>query len=178
MYESRGLVGARLFINDIEGYFLLPLKGASGVRFGDSSGTTLHYIRGISGENIELQPGSLPSTDTRTITLPRILNVFEKSSDNRVFYKVLATLQWADTASGIFYEIIGTDGTVVDLLCSFSDTSLAKDLFAILQLGRSFHILEQEFPGLVRQGCGLCLQLMEEIQPGGLETDKTSQLKK
>ncbi len=92
LYESKGLVGARKFMADIEGLFLGPMRGQTGVSFGELSTRMVHYIRGISGRSFEFNVAQVPTTDTRTIFLPGSLETFQEKEKNILLYKLLVTL--------------------------------------------------------------------------------------
>ena len=51
LYESKGLLGARQFMADVDKFFLGPMRGEAGVAFSDISTRMLHYVRGISGQS-------------------------------------------------------------------------------------------------------------------------------
>ncbi len=172
LYESKGLIGARQFMADVNGSFLGPMRGQAGVAFEEIAPTMMHYLRGISGRSFDFATAALPSTDTRTIYLPEFLDAFAGKETNVFLYKLLVSLQWEHVASRVFTRVLGPELRAKDPLADFPDRQLAADLLAILQFIRVFRRLEQELPGLIRRGRELCLSLVQGIVPGGLKNNK------
>jgi len=172
LYESKGLAGARRFMEDVNGLFLGPMRGKAGVAFEEIAPTMMHYLRGISGRSFDFATAALPSTDTRTIYLPEFLAAFPDKENNRFLYKFLVSLQWGNVASRVFTRVLDPGLTAKDPLASYPDRELAADLLAVLQFVVVFQHLERELPGLIRRGRGFCLRLIEDIVPGGLKNNK------
>jgi nitric oxide reductase NorD protein len=171
-YEKKGLLGARQFMADVDRFFIGPMRGEAGVAFKEISVRMVHYICGISGRSFNFNVAQLPSTDTSTIFLPEFLNTFPDKEDNIFFYKFLLSLQWGHVDSGLFDDMISPDQVVQDVCSQYSDRRLAADLFSALQFIKVFRHLEWELPGLIRQGRHLCLKLIKEIEPCGVEKEQ------
>lgn len=170
VYEKKGLAGARAFMDDVDKSFLGPMRGEAGVALAEVSPVLLPYIRGVSGLHLHLDCAAVPGTDTGTIYLPEHLDQFPEREKNVLLYKMIVSLQWAQLASGIYQEAAGTSGEDqpdCDPLADFSDRLLAADLLAALQFSRVYRLVAAELPGLIRQGRGLCLRLIEAIAPRG-----------
>ncbi|MGB3212760.1 MAG: VWA domain-containing protein [Desulforhopalus sp.] len=172
LYESRGLLGARRFMADVDKYFLGPMRGETGVAFEEISARMVHYLRGISGRSFELDIAQVPSTDTKTIFLPGFLDTFPGKQNNIFLYKFLLSLQWGNVESRIFAEAIIAEPAPQDLFSEYPDRQLAKDLLSALQFVKVFRYLELELPGLVRQGRELCHLLIKHITAGDGDKDK------
>ncbi len=172
LYERKGLVGARQFMADVDKFFLGPLRGEASVSFAEVSATMIHYLRGISGRSIDFNVAQLPSTDTRTIFLPELIDAFPGKKNNIFLYKLIVSLQWGHVKSRIFSAMPGDDEASKKVFARYPDNQLAADLFSVLQLIRVFRHLELELPGLIRQGRELCLRLIKEIVPGAAEKEK------
>jgi nitric oxide reductase NorD protein len=177
LYESKGLLGARQFMADIEGSFLGPMRGQAGVSFDELSTRMVHYSRGISGRSFEFGVAQVPTTDTRTIFLPGFLDTFQEKEKNILLYKLLVTLQWANVESRVFFDTLGADNITTDLFSRYPDRQLAVDIFSILQFGRVYRYLKSELPGLVRQAYELCLLLIRTVEPGGVSDEKCNALR-
>ncbi len=172
LYESKGLLGARQFMSDIDKFFLDPMRGKSGVSFREVAAKMSLYCRGISGRFFQFNTAALPSTDTKTIYLPEFLDSFPGKQNNIFLYKLLVSLQWGHVKSRIFSKVLDSRSAAKDLFSRYPDKCLAIDLFSALQFIMVFRDLEQELPGLVRQGRQLCTGLIQKITPCGLEREK------
>ncbi len=164
LYEKKGLLGARAFMANVDKYFLGPRRGEAGVALAEVVGRLLPYLRGVSGLSLHIDAAPLPSTDTRTIFLPGLLEAFPERDKNILMYKVLVTLQWGQIASCLYADVHDRD-IAADPFAAFPNKQLAADLLAVLQFNKVFRFLETELPGMTRQGRGLCCQLIREIRP-------------
>ncbi len=164
LYETKGLLGARAFMADIDKYFLGPRCGEAGVALTEVVGRLLPYIRGVSGLTLQIDAALLPSTDTRTIFLPSFVDAFTERERNILLYKVLVTLQWGQIASRLFADVHDRE-IAADPFAAFPDKKLAGDLLAALQFNKVFGFLKTELPGMARQGLDLCCRLIREIRP-------------
>ena len=162
-YEKQGLRAAQKYMEDVEGNFLCPLRGESGVAFKEVQGYLLPYLRGLSGEALDLAPGETVYTDTSTIFVPHNISVFPDNEDNIFLYKLIVSYQWAFIACSSYTvpdpfslnrKQTQNDSETLwlkDFLDSFSDTRLAADIYHMLETIRVSVFLEQELPGLVRR---------------------------
>ncbi len=178
LYERKGLVGARQFMSDVDRFFLGPLRGEAGVSFAEISTRMVHYLRGISGRTFDFNVAPLPSTDTRTIFLPELIDAFPGKNNNIFLYKLLVSLQWGHVESRVFSEMLSSGNVSQDVFGGYPDRQLAADLFSVLQFIKVFRYLELELPGLIRQGRELCFRLIKTIAPGSVEKEKCFALQK
>ncbi len=167
VYEKKGLVGARTFMADIDKYFLGPMRGEAGVGLAEVAPILLPYIRGVSGLSLNLESAAVPGTDTSTIYLPEQIDLFPERDKNVLLYKMIVSLQWGQIASGIYKDnaTVKECGQYRDPLMRYPDRILAEDLLAALQFRKVYAFLAAELPGLIRQGGGLCEQLVMKIEP-------------
>lgn len=163
LYESKGLLGARQFMADVDKYFLGPMRGEAGVAFSEIATRMIHYLRGISGRSFHFAEGQLPATDTKTIFLPGFVDIFPSLENNIFFYKLIISVQWGHIESRIFLDMDEPDNEPQELLARYPDRQLARDLFSALQFIQVFRRLESELPGLIRQGRELCVGLIGKI---------------
>ncbi len=176
LYESKGLLGARQFMADVDRFFLGPMRGVAGVAFEEIASLMVHYLRGISGRSIQFAVAQLPSTDTATIFLPGFLDTFPDKQHNVFLYKLLISLQWRQVESRIYCQGLAAKTDVLQLLARYPERQLSADLFAAIRFIQAFRSLESELPGLARQGRGLCLGLIQKIVPAGDEKEKSGAL--
>lgn len=177
LYETKGLVGARQFMADVENSFLGPMRGEAGVAFVEVSTKMVHYLRGISGRSFEFGTARLPSTDTKTIFLPDTIDSFPDKRSNIFFYKLLISLQWWHVKSRIYPDMLSQCDNPRDLFSHYSDSRLAADLFSVLQFIKAFRGLEVELPGLIRRGRGICIGFIEEISSIGESGERCAAMK-
>jgi nitric oxide reductase NorD protein len=162
-YEKLGLRAAQRYMADVDGNFLCPLRGESGVPFKQVYGRLLPYLRGLSGMSLDLAPHDVVHTDTSTIFMPHEINLFADNKDNIFMYKLIVSYQWAYIASSSYtvcdVSDIGENDNnglrnslwLKDFLHSFSNPRLASDLYHLLETIRVTAFLENELPGLMRQ---------------------------
>ncbi len=168
-YESGGLAGAREIIGKVDEQFLQPLYSSSSVSFGQISARMVFYIRGISGQQLELQPSPISYTDTRILYVPHSVDFFPAYQQNVLFYKFLVSLHWGFIRQKTFsvkpsatdllsarkhYSIIREDAAepvMQRYFALFPDPRLAADLFFLLEMKRVMTWMDRELPGLTKQ---------------------------
>jgi nitric oxide reductase NorD protein len=182
-YEKQGLRAAQRYMADVEGNFLCPLRGESGVPFKRVHGRLLPYLRGLSGISLELAPHDVVHTDTSTVYVPHEITLFTDDADNIFFYKLIVTYQWAFIACSSYTVAEsaganrqGQDGPTEDLwlqgfIDSFPHPRLAGDLYHLLETIRVTTFLESELPGLMRRK----RSLSDQQQSRGLPLSVTSE---
>ncbi|MFT5698750.1 MAG: nitric oxide reductase NorD protein [Desulforhopalus sp.] len=167
MYETGGLLAARKYMAEPERLFLGPMKGLCGVGFSQVSERMQLYLNGISGKQIQLGVAQRSQSDTGNILVPDFIDTFSAQSDNTLLYKFIISLQWTHIESRVFenyleYDQSGPDNVGSWFTC-FANPQKARDLFAILQFGKSFTRLADTLPGLVQKARPLCLELIAKI---------------
>lgn len=167
-YERRGLIGAREFMAEVDRLFLGPLRGEAGLSFAAIAPLLLCYIRGVSGQPLDLAEGSLPATDTQTIYLPEHLDIFPEKAANALLYKLLVSLQWLHIRSGI-YTAAGVEETLAVQADCRPGGQLARDLFAVLRFREVFAAMVQTLPGLARAARDPVLRMISMISAEGGE---------
>ena len=167
-YEQHGLAGARELIANAGQSFLTPLRKRNMVRFEDVSKRMLFYLRGISGENVDIAFNPVPYTNTTTFYIPTAISVLGSYKQNQLLYKFILTLHWgfhflgtfrifADTHLGLDSADIAerkeleNTGTAKEYFSGFEHPQLAADLFFLLETHRVMHWLRDEFPGLANE---------------------------
>lgn len=180
LYESHGLVGARAFMQDFELFVLHQKEEAASVAFQQVAPLLVHYLRGISGRGFELRTASIPLTDFNSVYLPEQLEILATDTDNRLLYRLLATLMSFQVKMGLFslaakhFELtcsseithVGGSSTAMEnkLFSPYKDKDLARDILAVLQFVYSFRYMQKQLPGLAIQGEGLCRFLLDEVE--------------
>jgi nitric oxide reductase NorD protein len=188
IYERRGLSGVRRFISDVEGNFLEPLRGVSRVNYADIVSTMTHYVRGVGGKPFVLQSAANAGTDTENIYLPSAIDVFPVRRDNELLYKLIISLQWAQSRSRLFGDVVDlaadssvdsvaerAAGSYRDLLfAAYPEKALAEDILSVVQFIKNYYFLADQLPGLVRQTSGICRKILEEISAQGKNSQRAA----
>ena len=101
-YEQKGLGSARELIVNVDRSFLAPLKQHNLVNFEDVRKRMLFYIRGISGEDIDIGLHDISHTSTTTFYVPPVIALLDSYQKNQLLYKFLLTLHWGFHLLGTF----------------------------------------------------------------------------
>ena len=168
-YEKDGLVRARQYISQVEEKFLQPLKTHNRVRFEVISARMLYYIRGVSGQNIDIEKESIAHTDTSTLYVPQEISLLPHFEQNQLIYKFLLSLHWGFIRRGTF-KVLPTEQdfqrlnkkspapseleeqiSVAHYLGLFDNAELAADLFFLLETGCVMAWIREDLPGLAKQ---------------------------
>jgi len=187
-YEKDGLASARQYISQVDEKFLDPLNSQNEVKFEDISARMLFYIRGVSGQNIDIEKELIAQTDTSTLYIPQSISVLPHYSQNQLVYKFLLTLHWGFIRFGTFKTSPSVQefhireetslhrpdrdiqNSVPDFFYSFADIELAADLFFLLEIGRVLSWIRKDLPGLAKQFSGLNHDLIQAFP----QTEKSS----
>ncbi|PHR30566.1 MAG: hypothetical protein COA36_00745 [Desulfotalea sp.] len=180
-YEAGGLLAARNFMADPEKHFLGPLDGRCGARLTSLSERLQLYLCGVFGRRIELGVSKVPTTNIDRVFVPENIDIFTTEADNKLLYKLIVSLQWAHVESRVFEDSLELghrgDGHVTRWLNTFSRPQEAKELFGVLQFVKSFWLLVDVFPGLIRRATPLCSDLIEAISAQGGSVSYCNMLK-
>lgn len=162
-YEKKGLRAAQKYMADVEANFLCPRRKESGMQFKDVYGRLLPYLRGLSGEPLDIAPGNDIFTDTSTIFIPKEISRYSDDADNVFLYKLIVSYQWGYIACGSYIipemerQNKGESSRASSSLWlqyffrSFANEPLAAELYHLLETIRVTQFLEEELPGLMRR---------------------------
>jgi nitric oxide reductase NorD protein len=174
-YEQQGLASARELIVNADHSFLTPLKQHNLVRFEEVRKRMLFYIRGISGEEVDISLSETSYTNTTTFYVVPAISLLDSYQKNQLLYKFLLTLHWGFHLLGTFKtgperdseEAIGStteaQGPMENYLSEFDHPELAADLFFLLETGRVMRWLRQDLPGLAHEFSRLRDELSEAL---------------
>jgi nitric oxide reductase NorD protein len=113
--------------------------------FDDASNFLKYFIRGLAGRELHIVSGNRTFTDTESLYLPSICEVFPFVNANFILYKLTAAHLWAQTSYGTWrYEI------VEKLMGDFA-TDDVMPLFNRLECIRLDACMARDFPGLYRE---------------------------
>ncbi|MGI9537687.1 MAG: nitric oxide reductase activation protein NorD [Desulfocapsaceae bacterium] len=167
-YEQKGLSSARGVIVDAGQLFLTPLRKRNLVRFEDVRKRMLFYLRGVSGEDLEISLDASPHTNTSTFFVPPSISLLDSYQKNQLLYKFLLTLHWGFYLLGTFKIRLETESSenqatdlgsevsippssIADFLSGFYHSELAADIFFLLETGRVMRWLRADLPGLANE---------------------------
>ncbi|MFH1215736.1 MAG: VWA domain-containing protein [Pseudomonadota bacterium] len=192
-YESDGLRAARAYMEDVELNFLCRLRGENGLTLVEAQGKLLHYVRGLAGKNLQIEPAAFVATDTETIFLPREITIFQDKTDNFRVFKLLASFQWAFIHQDLYCHrrstraaLAGSGKNVVptdqqaDLLDfflrQFPVPELARDIYHLLQSVRASFFLKSYLPALMRDAQPFFVQQLQEMSSSPLPAGAAASL--
>jgi nitric oxide reductase NorD protein len=155
-YETGGLRGAQLFMDNVEQQFTRHLRGQGGLRLIDVRTRLQPYVNGLAGRELPLIAADEASTDSESIFLPSEIGVFAEHEENFLLYKLMASFQWASLETGVFAaprSLPLRKKQAHPLDCFFSEflqPDNARRLYHLFETGRVLAFLRQELPGLMR----------------------------
>ncbi len=168
-YELSGLKVAQRFMMDVQGHFVCRLQGKSGLRYSRIVGTMQPYVRGLAGENIDLERADFAFTDTVTVFLPRECSLFADEHDNFLLYKLIVSFQWSFIALRSF--LVSKDQGQANpsaegvlwlhhYFSTFSNHELIADIYHGLETLRARVFLDHELPGLMRDAAPVLAKII------------------
>lgn len=168
IFEADGLRAARSFMADRDNIYFQRLRGQGSLSFEEIPARLLPYVRGLANKNLLVEPGPYASTDTTTIFLPREISSFNDEQQNFLFYKLIATFQWAFIEKDLYCQTAGnyidlcsslTQGfnttpvseeiIVIHFFSCFPQPDLAQEIYCLLQTVRAASFLKDYLPGLM-----------------------------
>ncbi len=164
-YETGGLRGAQLFMDDVEQQFSRHLRGQGGLRLVDVRSRLQPYVNGLAGRELPLIAADAASTDSESIFLPSEIGLFSEHEENFLLYKLMVSFQWASLEAGTFAaprSVSLHKKSAHPLDCFFSDflhPANARSLYHFLETSRVLAFLRQELPGLMRDAATLLPKL-------------------
>ncbi|SHO51043.1 nitric oxide reductase activation protein NorD [Desulfopila aestuarii] len=162
-YEKDGLRGAREFMSESLADTLAAGQ-TTVARLEDVRGRLLPFLRGLSGQPLDLAGSPVAWTDTATVYLPEEIRFFDNRVDNERFYVFLACCQWGYLTVGTFNRIL--DGQepadIFRFLQSSDNQELAGAVYHFLEFSHVWKMLAYELPGLMRQMRPLLQRLVAE----------------
>ncbi len=186
-YEKDGLKGARLFMSEVEHNYFGRMAGTAGTYLEEVRAKLLPFIRGVSGDQLDIAAASFAWTDSSTIYLPENIHIFPDSRDNVRFYTFLTCCQWgylflesltpevdAQFLSGNTTnpKTTATTCTIEEYFNTFADSRLAACIYQYIEFSRVYRMLSVELPGLIRGIQPLLQYLLSEHSGQGFPENK------
>ncbi|MBW6520141.1 MAG: VWA domain-containing protein [Desulfoarculaceae bacterium] len=163
IYEAHGLRAAREYMDDVEAHYLCTIRGKKGLSLDEIIPRLLPYLRGLSGQSLEIQKAPSLYTDTRSVFLPREIIAPARSNDNFYLYKLLVSFLWAEIELDIYCQQQTAPEVLEDFFLSFEDQELAASCYHLLQTVRRAEFLKSYLPGLMRDGQPLFRLLLKDV---------------
>jgi nitric oxide reductase NorD protein len=164
-YETGGLRGAQLFMDNVDHQFARHLRGQGGLRLIDVRPRLQPYVNGLAGRELPLIAADEASTDSECIFLPSEIGVFTEHEENFLLYKLTASFQWACLEAGVFaaprsLKLHKKQAHPLDCFFSeFNHPETARRLYHLFETGRVLAFLRHELPGLMRAAAALLPRL-------------------
>ncbi|HTH94335.1 MAG TPA: hypothetical protein VL550_03815, partial [Rhodocyclaceae bacterium] len=148
MKDREDVPTAKAFLRDLDDFVLKYHYDESVATFDDVIHRTSIFLQAISGEALDIRVGERAWTDTLALYLPFELAAMPDVATNRRLYKVMATLLWAQTRYGTFYN---EEKVTQNALLNYGNDERALRLLAALEAIRLEAKLARDFPGLVAE---------------------------
>ncbi len=165
VYDRQGLYPGSAAFRDVEAFVEQRAVSEHAVLFDDVAGILEHFLRGLSGRDLKLEPADTWFTDTETLFVPGTVNRFADRVLNFQLYKAIVVHLWAQTWFGTFSAHAAAP-TLARLAQRYDDPLLATRLFDALETIRLDACIERELKGLARQMRALQQRVGELAYPG------------
>jgi len=149
-FDSKGLYAAVAQLEELEQIAKYSQDKLTGIAFEDISGILEHFIIGLNGRKLKLDTDTHAYTDTETIYLPSMLNLFSEKQDNFALYKCMAVNLWAQNWFGTWRKDHYKHTE------QFDDQQRALEWLNTLEAIRLTACIERELPGIHRESLRLC----------------------
>ena len=176
-FDSKGLYAAVAKLEELEHIAKYSQDKLTGIAFEDISGVLEHFIIGLNGRKLKLDTDSHSYTDTETIYLPSMLNMFTEKQDNFALYKCMVVNLWAQNWFGTWRSDHYKHTE------RFDDQEKALQWLNTLEAIRLTACIERELPGIHRESLRLCklanMPHITELDLAGIDIlkEKTSSIK-
>lgn len=148
LYDSLGLYPANGVLNEVDVYAAESARHQNGVGYNDVAGILEHYVQGLSGRALKLQPADHIYSDSEIIHLPYTLSRFSDKKLNFRLFKAMLAHQWAQGWYGTFQNIADEQLGAKAKLGEYEDLGRATLLLHILESIRLDACLSRDLPGL------------------------------
>jgi len=168
------------FLQDPKGYYEAETETFnSGLLLSDVQLTLLTYAQSLTGTQFTLRKrtgNALTATiEKDTIVLPESISASKNAAENFSVYKSLVSWQAGSVEFGTYALLpaiakqkgLDQDATIEDLLDSYENPALARELFHILEFARVDSHLHEQYPGLVKDLALAKKALARKVRPAG-----------
>lgn len=185
VYESKGMDAFFQFLSRTDEEDLIRFKTLDGLHLNTVISLLETYLTGISGLPLKIAPDDELYTDTDSVFLPPVINLYDDTNKNFFLYKLMAAHQWAqislgtltppsDIVQSFFNGDTGNSPDIHQLFMQLSDRDLALDLYNLLDAFRRDTFLNRELPGLMRVAQSMKEDIFRKSPPINALSSKTS----
>ncbi|MEN9847995.1 MAG: hypothetical protein RL368_735, partial [Pseudomonadota bacterium] len=142
-FESQGLKATIAHLQNVSAYAIQYKKQNQGVTLVSVQRVLQTFLTALGGRTLNIMPAEEAYTDTETLFLPAVLNIFPTDHDNFLLYKAIVSQLWAQNSFGTWsldFERV-----------NFPDTAHAWELFHVLERLRLDACLARQLAGLDRE---------------------------
>lgn len=159
IYDSLGLYPANGVLNEVDVYAAESAVRQNGVGYNEVAGVLEHFVRGLSGRALKLQPADHIYSDSEVLHLPYTLSVLSDRQLNFSLYKAMLAHQWAQGWYGTFLNVADEQQGANAILAKYKDQQRATALLHALESFRLDACISRDLPGLHRE----MQQLQQEV---------------
>ena len=110
-----------------------------------------HYLCGLSGRSLSIRSSDESFTDTETLWLPPLIQLYCNKQQNLSLYKAIAVHLWAQIHHGTFRRASPDAELLSERLDRYPDPNRARQLFNSLETRRLDAYIARDLPGLSRE---------------------------
>lgn len=170
VYDRLGLYPASEAFADVEGFTRDIASEAVSVTLNETVTILDHYVRGLSGRNLRIEPGNDSYTDTATAWFPPKIHRYANKQNNFILYKAIAAHLCAQIHHGTFRRPSPDSKWLSEHLDSYQEPERARQIFYSLETYRLDAYIARDLPGLGRQMRALALHDIEkELTPAWIQ---------
>ena len=145
IFDSKGLYGAVEKLDELESVADHAKQKLTGIAFEEVCNMLEHFVTGLNGRKLKIEPDKYTYTDTETIFLPSMLNRFAEKEDNFQLYKCMVVHLWAQNWYGTWRSNLS------EVFSQYKNPARAREWFHVLETIRLDHKIRHELPGIHRQ---------------------------
>jgi len=150
VFDSKGLYPAIEVFDELESIAHHAKQKLTGIPFEKVCNMLEHFVVGLHGRRLAIEPSKKTYTDTETIFIPNIVNRFAEKDDNFQLYKCKVVFLWAQNWYGTWRV------NLTEQFSQFENPQRACNWFHVLETIRLDHKIKHELPGIHRQMQRLC----------------------
>lgn len=140
-YFETGREAAIVALNELDQFIAAQRKRSRGLAFGSVSKVLQLFLQGLEGRPLALKTSDLILTDSETLYLPEIIDLYPATEENFACYRACAVHQWAQCWYGTWRA---------DSIAKIPRREPMLATFHYLETLRLNACLARDFPGLAR----------------------------
>lgn len=149
-FDNKGLYSAVEIFDQLESIAHHAKQKLTGIAFEEVCNMLEHFVMGLNGRKLKIEPDKTAYTDTETIFIPNMLNQYPDKEDNFQLYKCMVVNLWAQNWFGTWRH------DLIEVFSTYENPLQAQGWFHVLETIRLDHKIKKELPGIHRQMRRLC----------------------